>query len=397
VLGALGYFGLPHGPGQSAGGAWLVALAAGHAVLAGIALVRRWGSEDIALLILGTALLVGDVAFGVLAGGWVLAVGWAASATGFALVSHRYTTRRAPLELTIGGQLALAIGHVLLFEAPPQSLVDGGVSGPGPLAAMVAVVVGAFASARLIVPERRVVREALDALSMLALAYATAVSLDGAALLATWAGVSVMLARAAALLADRVARVGSLGFLALLAAHVMVFEAPLSALVYGVEDLLAAAFGLLLLPAAAVMQWRDLPSGSKLRAAVATVAAVALLYLGSVAIVTAFQPGSDAIRTGLDVDIRQQGQALLSAYWAGCGFAALWLGLRTRTPIVRLGGLALLTLATGKVFLFDLAALGSVYRIGSFIALGLLLLTAAFVYQRAAAREPERPCSGLPS
>jgi uncharacterized membrane protein len=49
------------------------------------------------------------------------------------------------------------------------------------------------------------------------------------------------------------------------------------------------------------------------------------------------------------------------------------------------------------VFLFDLAALGSVYRIGSFIALGLLLLTAAFVYQRATARESERPDSGLPS
>lgn len=397
VMGALGYFGLPHASGQWAGGAWLVALAAGHAVLAGIALVRRWGSEDMALLVLGTALLVGDVAFGVLAGGWVLAVGWAASATGFAVVAHRYTTRSAPLELTVGGQLALAIGHVLLFEAPPHLLVDGPVSGPGPLAALATVVVGAFASARLIVPERRVVREAFDALSMLALAYATAVSLDGAALLATWAGVSLMLARAAALLADRVAKVGSLGFLALLAAHVMVFEAPLSALIYGVEDMLAAAFGLLLLVVVAVTQWRDLPSGSRLRTVVGAVAAVALLYLGSAAIVSAFQPGPGAIRTGLDVDIRQQGQALLSAFWGMCGFAALWLGLRLRTPIVRLGGLALLALATGKVFLYDLSALGSVYRIGSFIALGLLLLTAAFVYQRAAAREPERPSPGLPS
>ena len=145
------------------------------------------------------------------------------------------------------------------------------------------------------------------------------------------------------------------------------------------------------------MQWRDLPSGSKLRAALGAAAAVAFLYLGSVAIVTAFQPGPDAIRTGLDVGIRQQGQALLSGFWGVCGFAALWLGLRTRTPIVRLGGLGLLALATGKVFLFDLSALGSVYRIGSFIALGLPLLTAAFVYQRAAAGESDHPSAGLPS
>jgi uncharacterized membrane protein len=35
-----------------------------------------------------------------------------------------------------------------------------------------------------------------------------------------------------------------------------------------------------------------------------------------------------------------------------------------------------------KVFLYDLAALTSVYRVASFIGLGLLLLLAAFAYQR---------------
>jgi uncharacterized membrane protein len=34
------------------------------------------------------------------------------------------------------------------------------------------------------------------------------------------------------------------------------------------------------------------------------------------------------------------------------------------------------------VFLYDLAALTSVYRVGSFLALGLLLLVAAGAYQR---------------
>ena len=36
----------------------------------------------------------------------------------------------------------------------------------------------------------------------------------------------------------------------------------------------------------------------------------------------------------------------------------------------------------GKVFLYDLAALTSVYRVASFIGVGLLLLVAAFAYQR---------------
>jgi uncharacterized membrane protein len=37
----------------------------------------------------------------------------------------------------------------------------------------------------------------------------------------------------------------------------------------------------------------------------------------------------------------------------------------------------------GKVFLVDLAHLESIWRVGSFLALGLLLLGGAFAYQRA--------------
>jgi uncharacterized membrane protein len=49
---------------------------------------------------------------------------------------------------------------------------------------------------------------------------------------------------------------------------------------------------------------------------------------------------------------------------------------------VRLAGLALLGLAVGKVFIVDLAALESIWRVASFLALGLLLLAGAFAYQR---------------
>ena len=42
----------------------------------------------------------------------------------------------------------------------------------------------------------------------------------------------------------------------------------------------------------------------------------------------------------------------------------------------------MLLLTVAKVFLYDLSTLTSLYRVFSFIALGLLLLAGAFAYQR---------------
>jgi uncharacterized membrane protein len=69
------------------------------------------------------------------------------------------------------------------------------------------------------------------------------------------------------------------------------------------------------------------------------------------------------------------------------GLVSLWLGLRREVRELRLAGFALLILAAGKVFLYDLSELESVWRVLSFIVLGLLLLLAALTYQRMR-REP---------
>ena len=384
ILGALGYFGLPHGESELAGGLWLVALAVAHAALAAIAFGLRRVSAEIGLVLLGAAVVLGDVAFGLLANGWVLGVGWAATAVGLAAAARHYTDRAELIQLTLGAQLALSVGHILLFDAPPELLEEGGGPGPGSTTALLAVVVAAFASARLVVhDERPEVRIILDALTMAALAYVIAVSLDGPALLVAWAAASCALARAAQRFDDRIAGLGALGFLALVAGHVLVFEAPPSALVYGLDAPGAAALGLLLVATcAAVCAKLDPTLTANERLGLCAVTAVALLYLGSTAIVTLFQPGSDAIDTGGDVGSRQQGQALLSAFWAICGLIALWIGLHGNARIVRLGGMGLLCLAAAKVFLYDLSTLGSDYRVVSFIALGLLLLTGAFFHQR---------------
>ena len=64
------------------------------------------------------------------------------------------------------------------------------------------------------------------------------------------------------------------------------------------------------------------------------------------------------------------------------GVGALIVGLRRDLRGVRIAALGVLLVAVGKVFLFDLATLTSVYRVASFVGLGLLLLTAAFAWQR---------------
>ena len=105
---------------------------------------------------------------------------------------------------------------------------------------------------------------------------------------------------------------------------------------------------------------------------------MALFFIG---IVSAFQPGSVELDTG-KLTVREQGQALLSAFWSVLGVGLLWAGLRRNLRALRLAGFSLLAVAVGKVFLYDMAALDQGYRVLSFVVLGLLLLAGAYAYQR---------------
>lgn len=180
----------------------------------------------------------------------------------------------------------------------------------------------------------------------------------------------------------RLERVGVAVHIALVLLCALV-EAPPSELVGGHVQLLALlsvsalavsciACGRLLAAAGSVQrQWWLIGAGG------------AVLYLASLATVAAFQSTSTtASATVLELSVHQQGQVALSALWSLVGLAALVAGLRGNIAPVRTAGLALLLVAVGKVFLFDLSTLTSVYRVASFIVLGLLLLAGAFAYQR---------------
>jgi predicted membrane protein DUF2339 len=366
--------------GAHTAGLWVAGIALVHAALGIVASVRTRIATEIGIVLLGAALVAANVAFSLLADGVVLAIGWAASAAALGALARKATGREELLEIALAGQLALAAAHVLLVDAPLSSVTVG----TGGSSAVLAVALGAFACARLAREESRGTRVVLDALSIGALAYVTALVLDGTPLVVASAAEAAALSEVGRRTADELARLAALPFLALGAVHVLAFEAPADGLVYGVPDLGGAVLGAAAVVAAAFRTRHAWPRDRQsTRLALLGFLALGLLYLGSIGIVEAFQPGPRALETGLDADVRQQGQAVLSAFWALTGLAALWVGLRRRIRDLRLAGFGLLVLATGKVFLYDLSTLSSTWRVLSFIVLGLLLLLAALAYQRA--------------
>lgn len=71
-----------------------------------------------------------------------------------------------------------------------------------------------------------------------------------------------------------------------------------------------------------------------------------------------------------------------SIAWVLYGTLLLILGIVTKGPVLRFSSLAVMLLAVGKVFLYDTAQLRDLYRVFSFLGLGLSLLLLAFLYQR---------------
>jgi uncharacterized membrane protein len=224
-------------------------------------------------------------------------------------------------------------------------------------------------------------------------AVAAGLALDGPALVVGWSVEAAVLAWVASATRERRAVLGTVVFLALAGAHILTIEAEPDSLYYGVDDLAKAAVALIVFAAAALVSARlvpdDVPGLARpqvgLRPLLEAAAAVALVYLGSVAIVDLTREAESAAEPG------QTPQVLLSAYWALLGFASLLFGLLRDDRRFRIAGFALLAVAIAKVFLVDLSTLESIYRVLSFIALGLLLLAAAFAYQRIRARIAEAP------
>lgn len=390
VLAFVGWGAIDNSVGRTAAALWLAGLGVAH-VAGGLAARRgQRPSAELRLLALALGAALGDTALGLLAPGLAGVAVWSLVAVGFAALVRARGLKLGERELVIVGT-GIHTGLALLraiAEGPPSTVG----SGPGTvgLLALAAVVASTFVSARLAEEGRPRLAGLLDGIGLLTLAYLTAQALDGAALTAAWAAEASALAVLARRTGDGRARLGALGFLALAGLHTAGIEAPPSALRDGVPDLLAAAVALGAVTLAA-LRTAHAEDHSRVRRVLLAVAALAPVHLASIAIVGAFAGGPALDAGGLGLGAHQQGQVALSAFWALCGVGALLTGLRRDHRELRLAGLAGLGAAAGKVILVDLATLNSIYRVASFVVLGLLLLGAGLAWERTRARSVERP------
>jgi len=75
-------------------------------------------------------------------------------------------------------------------------------------------------------------------------------------------------------------------------------------------------------------------------------------------------------------------QVALSVLWAVCGFAGVVYGFRRHVAALRWVALVLLAITLAKILVIDMAEVKAIWRILSFVAVGLLLLCVSFVYHR---------------
>lgn len=91
------------------------------------------------------------------------------------------------------------------------------------------------------------------------------------------------------------------------------------------------------------------------------------------------------------IDLHLAQRLSLSVVWMVYGGAMLAIGLWRRNKLLRIMALALLSITIVKVFFFDLSSLERLYRIISFIVLGVILLGVSYLYQRLRQRMAEAP------
>jgi uncharacterized membrane protein len=75
-------------------------------------------------------------------------------------------------------------------------------------------------------------------------------------------------------------------------------------------------------------------------------------------------------------------QSYLTASWSVLALIFFITGMTLRERMYRWLGLGLLSFTLGRVFIFDVWRLGPLYRILSFLALGIALLVLGFLYNR---------------
>jgi len=364
LLAGAGWLALEDAGHGDVGTLWVIGTALAHVALGTLTLRGRI-SREIALLLLAVGIGLSAIGLALAFDGPALVAAWSVEAVLLTWLARRTGEDRG---YVVGaGFLALATLHTLTIDAEPDRFLDEPEASAVVAVALVAA--AAFACAYLYRGPWAGWSRAGELLGAGALAYLAPIAFDGLPVVLGW----TVLAAVAAV-AGRERELAAPVYLALAAAHAVAFEVGPEALREGVEDLgvAAAALGAVVVAVFAVVRLAAFQRD--VHRALEIAGAIGVVYLASVAIVD--------LTTAGELDPGQTPQVLLSAFWSFTGLAALVYGLLKDDRRFRLGGLALLGVAIVKVYLYDLASLDEIYRVLSFIALGLLLLAAAFAYQR---------------
>ncbi len=394
----------------------LVLLAGAHLVLAA-PLLRATPRHPFGWLAAGVAAGTLTIAVALEFGGIYQPIAWTALAVGLAGVAVALRDRPAAVAAAVPALLAL--DHFTRHEYPLSQLDDRTLTSGVPFASpegivlatllagvwvaaflgMRAVAVGRLSPGHGVTPARVAVAGVLASIALVAWAAPFELSFAGAVV--TWAalaGVAFGVGRGVRV--DRLAHAGAFaGGLTVVALGALVVLGSLAppdrlfvdptlpaAIVPFINDETAAMLALVAALAAAAITAPRRTWAGWATAAGGTMA----VYLASVGIADSFQA---QVGEATSSDLGLQAQVALSIAWVLAGAAAFAVGLARGIPVARAFGLALLAVATAKVFLFDLAALDVAYRVLSFIGLGIVLLASAFLATRlrgaAPARAPE--------
>jgi Predicted membrane protein (DUF2339) len=305
----------------------------------------------------------------------------------------------APL-VAAAGAAALALGHFLAFDAPIANL-SAVVLPVSPFSDLLTVsgligIAAFLAAARLTArPDLRVAGVLIAA----ALAAYTAVfELATPYAVVVWCGLAIPVAAGVwfhaygrpGYLAGAATLVGA-GVVAVLALVVPVERLGIEPFVtrVGLWFAIDAVLAIGAIAAVLAIGADLLPIPKAARQTLALAAAGAIVYLLSALLVDWFQGGLGG-STPLE-ELQKQAQVSVSILWGLIGMAVFVAGIVGWRQLVREAGLALLGLATAKVFLFDLSYLDVSYRVLSLMALGVFLLVGAYIYQL---RKPSHPAPG---
>jgi len=323
---------------------------------------------------------------------------WVGLAGALAAVVHLPPVRRRVGEtpLVLGGAGLLALGLVSAW-AHDESLRAIAAHGTTAGWESIAIAAGAaFLLATALLDARR--RTLALVVPLLLLTQLAAMLLPGqyplvvaAALAALTAAAAVVWRRPLPGRLDRavLARIGIVGALATATVVLVGYETPRMlfhtshAPAAGLAAAVAASAALVLAALAARAASAPAVRGIDARAVLTYLAGAGILWTLAAAILGAFQLSVDgAVATAVH-DGFQRGHVAVSAAWVLIGLALVVASLRSRhRRLLRAGGIALLFVALGKLFLYDLAFLTAMARAISFIVTGSVLLLAALLLQR---------------